>query len=179
MGTQLFLIIVQHHLDNVAYIYNNTGVFGGVIYILDNTIITLHPTILQLLSMETTTLTSTQQVMVVQSTLLEVLFTSVEPATLSTIQQLVAVAQSAHQQLLLASLEPAKLINNIAYGYGGTVKFTNNACGSGSELNGCILGGGGLYMGLKSTFSILPNTSVYWKNNHASLGGAMFKMLAL
>ena len=35
------------------------------------------------------------------------------------------------------------------------------------------------YMGLKSTFSILSNTTVYWENNHASLGGAMFKMLAL
>ena len=46
-----------------------------------------------------------------------------------------------------------------------TVKFTNNACRS---------GGGGLYMGLKSTFSILPNTSVYWENNHASLGGAIY-----
>ena len=47
----------------------------------------------------------------------------------------------------------------------GTVKFTNNACGN---------GGGGLYMGLKSTFSILPNTSVYWENNHASLGEAIY-----
>ena len=29
-------------------------------------------------------------------------------------------------------------------------------------------------MGLKSTFSLLPNTTVYWKNNHASLGGAIY-----
>ena len=29
-------------------------------------------------------------------------------------------------------------------------------------------------MELKSTFSILPTTSVYWENNHASLGGAIY-----
>ena len=29
-------------------------------------------------------------------------------------------------------------------------------------------------MGLKSTFSILPNTTVYWEKNHASLGGAIY-----
>jgi len=29
-------------------------------------------------------------------------------------------------------------------------------------------------MGLKSTFSILPNTTMYWENNHASLGGAIY-----
>ena len=39
-------------------------------------------------------------------------------------------------------------------------------------MNGRILGGGGLYLGHKSTFSNLPNTTVYWENNHASLGGA-------
>ena len=29
-------------------------------------------------------------------------------------------------------------------------------------------------MGLISTFSILPNTTIYWENNHASLGGAIY-----
>ena len=29
-------------------------------------------------------------------------------------------------------------------------------------------------MGLKSTFSILPNTSVYCENNRTSLGGAIY-----
>ena len=52
--------------------------------------------------------------------------------------------------------------------------YSNNACGCKSEMNGRILGGGELYMGLKSTFSILPNTGVYWENNHASLGGAIY-----
>ena len=31
-----------------------------------------------------------------------------------------------------------------------------------------------MYLGFRSTFSILPNTSVYWENNHASLGGAIY-----
>ena len=63
---------------------------------------------------------------------------------------------------------------NNALIFNGTVKFTNNACRSGSELNGRVLGGGGPYMGLKSTFFTLPNTTVYWENNHASLGGAIY-----
>ena len=29
-------------------------------------------------------------------------------------------------------------------------------------------------MGPKSTFSILPNTTVHWENNHAALGGAIY-----
>ena len=34
--------------------------------------------------------------------------------------------------------------------------------------------GGAVYMGIKSTFSILSNTMVYWENNHATLGGAIY-----
>ena len=29
-------------------------------------------------------------------------------------------------------------------------------------------------MGLTSTFSMLPSTTVYWENNHAGLGGAIY-----
>ena len=29
-------------------------------------------------------------------------------------------------------------------------------------------------MGIKSTFSILPSNTVYWENNHATLGGAIY-----
>ena len=29
-------------------------------------------------------------------------------------------------------------------------------------------------MGLNSTFSILPNSTVYWANNHATYGGAIY-----
>ena len=31
-----------------------------------------------------------------------------------------------------------------------------------------------MYLGLKSTISILPNTTVYWENNHARFGGAIY-----
>ena len=34
--------------------------------------------------------------------------------------------------------------------------------------------GGALYMYISSTFSILPNTTVRWENNHANLGGAIY-----
>ena len=34
--------------------------------------------------------------------------------------------------------------------------------------------GGGMYVGQQSTFSILPNTTVYWEKNHARLGGAVY-----
>ena len=34
--------------------------------------------------------------------------------------------------------------------------------------------GGGMYVGPKSTFSILPHTNVYWEKNHAQLGGAIY-----
>ena len=29
-------------------------------------------------------------------------------------------------------------------------------------------------MGIQSTLSILPNTTVHWENNHATLGGAIY-----
>ena len=57
--------------------------------------------------------------------------------------------------------------------FNGTVYFTNNGH-LGPEV---VIGrnfGGGVFVGLRSTFSFLPNTTVYWENNHASLGGAIF-----
>ena len=59
--------------------------------------------------------------------------------------------------------------------FNGTIHFTNNghygeAVNSVNEYNL----GGGVFMGLISTFSILPNTTIYWENNHASLGGAIY-----
>ena len=58
----------------------------------------------------------------------------------------------------------------------GTIKFTNNGHSRGEIdiLNGNTTCGGGVYMGLQSTFSILPNTAVYWEKNHANLGGAIY-----
>ena len=59
--------------------------------------------------------------------------------------------------------------------FNGTIYFTNNGhYGEGvNSMNGYNFCGGP-FMGLISTFSILPNTTVYWENNHASLGGAIF-----
>ena len=49
--------------------------------------------------------------------------------------------------------------------FNGIINFT---------MNGEAYSGGGLYMGLKSTLSILPNTTMYWDNNYATLGGAIY-----
>ena len=51
----------------------------------------------------------------------------------------------------------------------GTIYFTHNMVGGAAGY------GGGVSMGLKSTFSILPNAFVYWENNHAAVfGGAIY-----
>ena len=55
--------------------------------------------------------------------------------------------------------------------FNGTVNFTNNVCNNDENVD---TAGGGVYMGLQCTFSILPNTTVYWENNHATLGGAIY-----
>ena len=86
---------------------------------------------------------------------------------------------------VLSFNETTNFINNLAHSGGGavylenysnlsfngTVNFTNNICSV--DVNGDTVGGG-VYMGLQCTFSILPNTTVYWENNHASLGGAIY-----
>ena len=36
-----------------------------------------------------------------------------------------------------------------------------------------------MYLGLKSTLSTLPNTTVYWENNLACFGGAMIVSMLL
>ena len=57
--------------------------------------------------------------------------------------------------------------------FNGTAKLMNNGHNRGT-LNGDISHGGGVYMGLRSTFFILHDTTVYWENNHATLGGAIY-----
>ena len=47
----------------------------------------------------------------------------------------------------------------------GTINFINNTVPDGN--------GGGIYLST-SSFSILPNTTLYWQNNHARLGGAIY-----
>ena len=64
-------------------------------------------------------------------------------------------------------------INNTLV-FNGIVNFTNNGHNRRVTWNGDTAYGGGVYLGLKSTFSILPNTTVYWENNHATFGGAIY-----
>ena len=50
--------------------------------------------------------------------------------------------------------------------FDGNISFTNNG-------NSTISFGGGMYLS-NSTISIMPDTTVYWENNSASLGGAIY-----
>ena len=59
---------------------------------------------------------------------------------------------------------------NITLTFSRTVNFTNNIATRG----GGATHGGGVYLGLKCTVSTLPNTTVYWENNHAYVGGAIY-----
>ena len=60
--------------------------------------------------------------------------------------------------------------SNSTMAFSGTIHFTNN----GGKMSGHSTSGGGVYMELKSTISFLPNTTVYWENNQATLGGAIY-----
>ena len=67
--------------------------------------------------------------------------------------------------------------SNVTLTFSGTVNFTNNECRHNLQiqvLGGPALAGGGVYMGQKCTLSIFPNTTVYWENNYATLGGAIY-----
>ena len=54
----------------------------------------------------------------------------------------------------------------------GNINFTNN----GHNIRDSR--GGAMYLAVGSTFSVLPNTTVYWENNHANLGGAIYVLTA-
>ena len=64
-------------------------------------------------------------------------------------------------------------INNTLV-FNGIGNFTNNGHNKRVTCNGDTAYGGGVYLGLQSTISILPNTTVYWENNHATFGGAIY-----
>ena len=53
--------------------------------------------------------------------------------------------------------------------FDGNISFTNN----GDSTSEAISFGGGMYL-FNSTISIMPDTTVYWNNNSASLGGAIY-----
>ena len=59
--------------------------------------------------------------------------------------------------------------SNSSLTFNGTIYFTNN----GHYWEG-VTAGGGVYLGVKCIFSIFPNTTVYWENNCATLGGAIY-----
>ena len=66
--------------------------------------------------------------------------------------------------------------SNTTLTFNGTIYFTNNGY-NGGRIDILTTGstkGGGVYLGFRSTFSILPNTTVYWENNHANFGGAIY-----
>ena len=65
---------------------------------------------------------------------------------------------------------------NTTLTFRGTIHFISNGHIGGriDTLNSSTAYGGGVYLGLQSTISILPNTTVYWENNHATLGGAIY-----
>ena len=71
-----------------------------------------------------------------------------------------------------ASLYAAAIyaVYNTTLTFNGTINFTNNGC-NGSENT---LYGGAMFMGLRSVFYTLPNTTVQWENNCASVGGSIY-----
>ena len=58
--------------------------------------------------------------------------------------------------------------------FDGNVSFTNNGYNTLTRDSR----GGAMYLGISSTLSTLPHTTVRWENNHANLGGAIYVMNA-
>jgi len=81
---------------------------------------------------------------------------------------------------------------NVSLNFSGTSNFTGNSAADGGAIyayntsvsfaestnfinNSAPAGkGGGVYLIENSKIFILPNTTVYWQHNHASLGGAIY-----
>ena len=61
------------------------------------------------------------------------------------------------------------LNKNITLLFDETIFFTGNEHSAEVSSNG-----GAMFLDVTSTFIILPNASVYWVNNHATLGGVIF-----
>ena len=59
--------------------------------------------------------------------------------------------------------------SNLTFQRASTIHFTRNGHDKG------VLGyGGGMFLDVTSTFSVLSNTTVYWVKNHATFGGAIY-----
>ena len=61
------------------------------------------------------------------------------------------------------------LVSDNSMTFDGNISFTNNGDGTSEAISF----GGGMYLS-NSTISIMPDTTVYWENNNASLGGAIY-----
>ena len=61
------------------------------------------------------------------------------------------------------------LVSDDSTTFDGNISFTNN----GDSTSEAISFGGGMYLS-NSIISIMPDTTVYWENNNASLGGAIY-----
>ena len=58
--------------------------------------------------------------------------------------------------------------------FNGSISFTDNGHSAGDTTKDSC--GGAIYLGIISTLSFLPHTTVCWENNHANLGGAIYVM---
>ena len=76
------------------------------------------------------------------------------------------ISNSAIQGGAISTNSYSKLIFN------GHINFTNN----GHNIRDSR--GGAMHLAIYSTFSVLPNTTVYWENNYANLGGAVYVVTA-
>ena len=72
----------------------------------------------------------------------------------------------------------SNFINNSALTAGGAIYAVHDTSlsftGTSNFINNSVDGRGGGLSLLNSTFSILPNTTIYWVSNHALLGGAIY-----
>ena len=62
--------------------------------------------------------------------------------------------------------------------FNGSISFINNGIHinafSINSAGNALSFGGAIYVGLSSTIFIFPNTAMYWENNHANVGGAIY-----
>ena len=63
--------------------------------------------------------------------------------------------------------------SGITLTFSGKINFTNN----GHNIKDSR--GGAVYLGISSTFFVLPHTIMWWENNYANSGGAIYVLTAI
>ena len=58
--------------------------------------------------------------------------------------------------------------------FDGNISFTNNGHNTNETDMNTNTRGGAIYLAFSSFLFLMPNTTVYWENNHARLGGAIY-----